>query len=252
MSRLILPVWDVARPDNASIVTTHGDVSQTSTGDHLPGGARWGYADGNPSSEAPLFLLSSAIIIPYSCQLVVGRPYFERMKKCNLFRSCLHHVYEPTSFGYRIFERFWYLYTRKIIYRTPNFTSILIQAILWMLSQRWWFLCNPLKKDDIRPSHIRNVSLYLIGNKLAYPLERTVTSCCFGVPSGLIVRFVRNEHRHSVGNTQFLGASQNCEKRVLAPSRLSSWNNWASTGRIFIKYREFWKMCRESCKLIWQ
>jgi hypothetical protein len=32
-------------------------MSETSTGDHLPAGARWGYADGNPSSEAPLFLL---------------------------------------------------------------------------------------------------------------------------------------------------------------------------------------------------
>jgi len=45
----------MARPDNASIVTTHVDVSQTSTGEHLPAGA--GYADGNPSSEAPVFLL---------------------------------------------------------------------------------------------------------------------------------------------------------------------------------------------------
>jgi len=47
----------MARPDNASIVTKRVDVSQTSTDDHLPAGARWGYADGNPSSEAPVFLL---------------------------------------------------------------------------------------------------------------------------------------------------------------------------------------------------
>lgn len=57
VSRLTWRVWDMARPDNASIVTTHRDVPETSTGVHLPAGARWGYADGNPSPEAPLFLL---------------------------------------------------------------------------------------------------------------------------------------------------------------------------------------------------
>lgn len=54
MSRLSVRVWDVARPGNASILT---DMAETSTGDHLPAAARWGYADGNPSSKAPLFLL---------------------------------------------------------------------------------------------------------------------------------------------------------------------------------------------------
>jgi hypothetical protein len=40
--------------------------------------------------------------------------------------------------------------------------------------------------------------------------------------------------------TWFQVAFQNCEKRLLASSclsvRLSSWNNWARTGRIFMKF----------------
>jgi hypothetical protein len=35
----------------------HGDMSETSSGDYLPAGARLGYADGNPSLKAPFFLL---------------------------------------------------------------------------------------------------------------------------------------------------------------------------------------------------
>jgi hypothetical protein len=37
-------------------------------------------------------------------------------------------------------------------------------------------------------------------------------------------------------HTAFLGASENCEKQLLASSRLSTWNISAPTGRVFTKF----------------
>jgi len=40
------------------------------------------------------------------------------------------------------------------------------------------------------------------GTNSSIHYKEQLLHCCFGVPSGLIVRFVRNEHMHSVANTQ--------------------------------------------------
>jgi len=55
--------------------------------------------------------------------------------------------------------------------------------------------------------------------------------------------FLRNLleiHNIKFNQNPFYARSQNCEKRLLASSRLSvrlfTWKNWASTERIFMKF----------------
>lgn len=120
MSRLTLHVWDVARPDNACFVTTHGDVWQTLTSDHLPAGARWGYADGNPSSEAPVFmLLQQQLSYLRAVAWLWGSRILDGWKSVIYFVA----VYTLSTNQPTLVTGFLsgYLYTRKIIYRTPKF-----------------------------------------------------------------------------------------------------------------------------------